>query len=285
MILEKNAVLSCPVCAGSLLEQEKSYVCSNKHTFDKAKQGYVNLSLSNQKKTLEPADYKETLKERLTFLKKDYFQTIVQALNKAVAQHTQDRNTESLQIADLACDVGYYLSCLKNHLDLTSPLFNYWGIDNSKEAIHGACLNDKEMIWAISGPKKLPFNSHSIDILLSIFSSLNQDEAKRVLSPNGLIFAVTPARHHLQELRRLIFDEVKELDAEKVLEKSNGIFELISSIPVQSTIELQSSQDIENLLKMTPFYSRSSAVKKMCLRSLETLTVTIDVTIWIFKQK
>ena len=33
----------CPVCGKPLEQQEKSYCCSNRHNFDRAKSGYVNL--------------------------------------------------------------------------------------------------------------------------------------------------------------------------------------------------------------------------------------------------
>ena len=36
-------VLACPVCGGSLQLQERSLVCDARHSFDLAKQGYVNL--------------------------------------------------------------------------------------------------------------------------------------------------------------------------------------------------------------------------------------------------
>lgn len=36
--------MNCPICHEPLTLEGKSYQCKNKHTFDRAKSGYVNLS-------------------------------------------------------------------------------------------------------------------------------------------------------------------------------------------------------------------------------------------------
>lgn len=280
-----HSILICPVCSETLIEQSKLYSCANNHTFDKAKQGYVNLLLSNQKKTLQPGDSKEMVKCRLAFLKQGYYLPIVEAINKTIEKSLIAISNPTLQIADLGCGVGYYLSCLKTHLSTISPQSHYWGIDISKEAIHYASQHDKTITWLVGSAKKLPFRSESVDILLSVFSPLYNEEVQRVLSPNGLAFVVTPAHDHLLELRNELFDEVKQIDAEKQLLKSQGFFELVESVPIRASAQIESSADIDNLLKMTPFYWRSSAVKKEQLLTLDKLAVTIDVTLWVFKAK
>ena len=45
------SILKCPVCQGELNRVEKSYRCKNNHTFDMGKQGYVNLHMSNEKRS------------------------------------------------------------------------------------------------------------------------------------------------------------------------------------------------------------------------------------------
>ena len=282
MLSVKNTILTCPVCALSLLPYEKFYACENKHTFDKAKQGYVNLLLSNQKKTLEPGDNKEMVKSRIDFLKQNHYLPIVETINQTILDNLQLMNITHPNIVDLGCGVGYYLSKLKQALAPTFPHASYWGVDISKEAIHCANQQDKAISWLVSSSKNLPFASQSVDVILSVFAPLYNEEIQRVLSPNGKIFVVTPGRNHLFELRRFLFDELKEIDDEKLLQKTEGCFALEGSIPIQATIELNSSQEIEDLLKMTPFYWRSSKIKKDVLVSQESLSVTIDVILWVF---
>lgn len=282
MSVENNALI-CPVCASPLTQSEKTYHCANNHSFDKAKQGYVNLLLSNQKKTQQPGDNKEMVKSRIDFLKKDYYLPIVTALNEAIQQKLAKLQRPNPNIVDLGCGVGYYLSHLRNALLSSFPGACYWGTDISKEAIHCANQHDKAISWIVSSNKNLPFASESIDIALSVFSPLYHDEVKRILSPNGLLFAVTPAKNHLMELREYLFDELKEIDEDKLLLKTDGFFEFSESLPIQSSMTLESKEEIENLLKMTPFYWRSSAFKKDMLLSLDKLKVSIDVMLWVFK--
>src|SRR5690349_4595456 len=98
-----NSPLICPVCAAPLLPLDKTYVCANKHSFDKAKQGYVNLLLSNQKNSLQPGDGKDMVKSRLAFLKQGFYQPIVEVLNNALEKALQNQPVANMQIADLGC--------------------------------------------------------------------------------------------------------------------------------------------------------------------------------------
>lgn len=283
MISAENSILTCPVCSETLIAYEKTVACANKHTFDRAKQGYVNLLLSNQKKTPQPGDNKEMVKSRLDFLQRNYYQPIVSALNNAILQKLTALNITSPHIADLGCGVGYYLAKLRQDLLTEFPQAQYWGTDISKEAIQCANQLDKAISWLVCSTKNLPFRAESLDAILSVFAPLYNEEVQRVLSPNGRIFVVTPARNHLSELRQFLFDELKEIDEEKLLQKTAGFFTLEESIPIQASIHLTNNTDIENLLKMTPFYWRSSMLKKELLLSQEELTVSIDVTLWVFK--
>ena len=48
--------LICPVCGNELTKKDKSYVCTQNHSFDMARQGYVNLLTVSQKHSLTPGD-------------------------------------------------------------------------------------------------------------------------------------------------------------------------------------------------------------------------------------
>lgn len=285
MLTTEKSILICPVCSEALYPHEKSYACENKHTFDRAKQGYVNLLLSNQKKTLQPGDNKEMVKSRLDFLNRDYYSPIVETINSAIHSRMASFSKHAPQIADLGCGVGYYLTKLRQHLLTAYPTTQFWGTDISKEAIQCANQHDKNISWLVASNKNLPFASGSIDAVLSVFAPLYNEEVLRILAPHGNLFVVTPARNHLFELRRFLFDELKEIDEDKLIQKTEGFFELEEAIAIHETVKLTSSSDIESLLKMTPFYWRSSQIKKELLFAKEELDVTIDVTLWVFKPK
>ena len=60
--------LRCPVCSAPLAPQGKMYDCENGHPFNIAKEGYVNLLLSHQRKSKTPGDEPEMVMARRRFL-------------------------------------------------------------------------------------------------------------------------------------------------------------------------------------------------------------------------
>ena len=48
----------CPICKKSLTLKSKSYRCENNHSFDEAKEGYVNLLPVQYKHSKDPGDNK-----------------------------------------------------------------------------------------------------------------------------------------------------------------------------------------------------------------------------------
>ena len=67
----------CPLCQQALLLNEKSYRCENNHSFDQAKQGYVNLLPVQFKHSKEPGDNKAMVQARRAFLDKGYYQPLL----------------------------------------------------------------------------------------------------------------------------------------------------------------------------------------------------------------
>ncbi|MGB1288757.1 MAG: putative RNA methyltransferase [Aggregatilineales bacterium] len=66
-------ILKCPVCDASLVRDEAQYGCENGHHFDVSKEGYINLLLSNQKKSKLPGDSAEMMQHRRQFLQTGHY--------------------------------------------------------------------------------------------------------------------------------------------------------------------------------------------------------------------
>ena len=64
--------LICPICGEQLHIRDKSCLCPNRHSFDIARQGYVNLLTVQQKHSLNPGDTREQVLSRRTFLEAGY---------------------------------------------------------------------------------------------------------------------------------------------------------------------------------------------------------------------
>lgn len=273
--------LICPVCALALTRQDKSYLCGNRHTFDIARQGYVNLHLVNQKKTQEPGDNKEMVLAREAFLNQHHYAPISEAIVDCLEAKLSGYN---MAIADVGCGVGYYLHLLQTALQLCTIDITYYGVDISKEAIKLASKY-KPIHWLVASNKHLPFPEKSLDFVISVFSPIQTEEVCRVLKPNGMLLSVTPAKHHLMELRSQLYEKVDEHDDEKMTSKLADYFTEIESRAIQSHFTLNTQAEIENLLKMTPYYWRATPEKRAALSALTELSLTLDVTLRCYKQR
>ena len=117
--------LVCPNCGEKLEKQDKAFVCPNRHSFDIARQGYVNLLTVQQKHSLTPGDTREQVLSRRAFLEADYYAPIIETL---IA--TAKKYGVSGEILDIGCGEGWYSARLADALAL--PLT---GLDISKEAV------------------------------------------------------------------------------------------------------------------------------------------------------
>ena len=60
--------LVCPVCGEELLSEKSRRYCAAGHSFDRAKEGYTNLLLSNKSKQSVHGDNREMVVARDRFL-------------------------------------------------------------------------------------------------------------------------------------------------------------------------------------------------------------------------
>ena len=63
-----ESLFCCPVCGGVLVREEGRYCCQKGHSFDIAREGYVNLLPANQQHSKTPGDDKEMAAARTRFL-------------------------------------------------------------------------------------------------------------------------------------------------------------------------------------------------------------------------
>ena len=61
-------LLMCPVCHKQLKLTDKTWRCDNNHSYDVAKQGYVNLHVVQHKHSKNPGDTPESVQARRAFL-------------------------------------------------------------------------------------------------------------------------------------------------------------------------------------------------------------------------
>lgn len=268
----------CPVCSLPLYKVEKSYKCANDHGFDIAKEGYINLLLAHQKNSRQPGDNLQMIKSRRSFLEKGYFNPLIDCLKEMVFTSYFPRKDNT--ILDAGCGEGYYLGQLLKNIDTSTQAF---GIDVSKEAIKLAAKRHKEAFFVVGSIARLPFLESSINVLINIFAPRNSSEFHRVLAPNGNLLVVTPAEGHLQSLREIIYNKIIAYDASSESDLRQH-FILKKTKEVNYELSITQSQDIAELLQMTPFYWSASSEAQEKIAKLNHLDTTISFLIQAYQK-
>jgi len=262
--------------------EARRYLCGVGHSFDLARQGYVNLLQSNQRKSKDPGDNNEMVQCRRRFLAQGYYEAIATRINQQVRCHLQGQYN---QLLDVGCGEGYYVQQLilhgSNNEIVPSALY---GLDISKPAIIAAAKLLPEVTWAVGSAVQLPFHNESLDVVLCVFSRICAAEFARVLKPGGVLIIAVPGEAHLMSLRKLIYDNVLPHHAAKHEESLSEYFVCENRERAQYELHLRGSKNILDLLAMTPYYWSISSDKKAALAKRESLDVGVDVNVISFKK-
>lgn len=291
--------LRCPHCGAVLTREEKSLRCTAGHTFDLAKSGYVNLLPPGKEKNARTGDEKEMVKAREEFLSLGHYAPITDALAAAAAQYLTQ---ESCTVCDMGCGEGYH-TCrfTKRFAELTGAEVLTVGFDASKYAAERACkravregLMPKDGIGAAFDGNasayfmpgnifRLPLADHSVNLALSMFAPVAGDEAKRVLTEDGLLIVVSSGKEHLLEMRQKIYDDVHLSDELPAV--PDGFYE-IARLNNRYVTAIPATEALAALFTMTPFYYKTTEAGRERLLSADLpFSVTVDVNYSIFGVK
>lgn len=264
--------LLCPICGLQLNNEGKRYVCARNHSFDIARQGYVNLLAVQQKHSLNPGDTREQVLSRREFLEAGYYAPIAQALIDTA------RELEITgPILDVGCGEGYYSARLADALgaELT-------GLDISKEAVRCAAARYKGKQWLCATASHIPVEDGSVSLLTSLFALTLPEEFRRVLKPEGYYFQVLAAEDHLLGLKGIIYDSLTFKEKDTVPELPG--FERIKSVPIRFDFTVE-GQQVQNLFSMTPHVFRIGKDGAERLRKTERLSDTASCVLNVYRRK
>jgi len=271
--------LSCPVCKSDLLQQGKNLRCENNHSFDAARQGYWNLLLAHKKRSKDPGDNVDMVASRRSFLDKGFYAPLSDEINRIAIEALGD--TPSPNILDMGCGEGYYTTRLYEALTQQGLSPDLAGLDISKHAVKAACQRNKAITWLVASGADIPLPENTLDLQMVLFSRLMPEAFAKPMKPGAMLLVAWPGEEHLIELRKLIYQEIKpsSFDPANTL---NGPFELKQKSRVSFQFELESSNDINTLLGMTPHSQRLSADAKQMICNQEHLMLTVDVNLGLF---
>ncbi|HGR6099963.1 TPA: putative RNA methyltransferase [Streptococcus pneumoniae] len=234
---------ACPICQENLTLLETNFKCCNRHSFDLAKFGYVNLAPQIK----QSANYdKENFQNRQQILEAGFYQAILDAVSDLLAS-----SKTTTTILDIGCGEGFYSRKLQeSHSEKT-----FYAFDISKDSVQIAAKSEPNWAinWFVGDLARLPIKDANMDILLDIFSPANYGEFRRVLSKDGILIKVIPTESHLKEIRQRVQDQLtnKEYSNQDIKEHFQEHFTILSSQTASLTKTITAEQ-LQALLSMTP---------------------------------
>lgn len=234
---------ACPICQENLTLLETNFKCCNRHSFDLAKFGYVNLAPQIK----QSANYdKENFQNRQQILEAGFYQAILDAVSDLLAS-----SKTTTTILDIGCGEGFYSRKLQeSHSEKT-----FYAFDISKDSVQIAAKSEPNWAvnWFVGDLARLPIKDANMDILLDIFSPANYGEFRRVLSKDGILLKVIPTENHLKEIRQRVQDQLtnKEYSNQDIKEHFQEHFTILSSQTASLTKTITAEQ-LQALLSMTP---------------------------------
>ena len=266
---ETANLFACPFCQQALFLSENSLKCKNKHSFDLAKLGYVNLA----PQVKQSKDYdKSNFQNRQLILEAGFYQPILKKLLEILSSLPQHDN-----LLDIGCGEGYYARNLQAQL----PAKHIYAFDLSKESIQLAAKSDHSLAvnWFVGDLAHIPIQDTSMDVILDIFSPANYQEFQRVLQKNGLLIKVIPSSQHLQEIRGIVAEQLTNTNYSnhKIIEHFEEAFTITNSYDVATTFSLRENEKAA-LLHMTPLLFNID-IEKIDWSPLTDITIAAKILV------
>jgi 23S rRNA (guanine745-N1)-methyltransferase len=278
-------LLRCPVCGDDLTEADGALRCPAGHSFDIARQGYVNLVPGS-------ADTPEMVEARDEFLSTGHFRRLSNALAEeahaalsAAARASEPGGAASGPggaIVDLGAGTGHHLAAVLDALPDRPGI----AVDASPAALRRAARSHaRAAAVGADAWEALPLRAGIAAIVLSVFAPRNPTEMVRVLAPGGSLVAVTPTTRHLHELvgplglLSVPDDKEDRLDAQLA-----SHFSLVDRRTIEHAMFLTRDESAQ-LVRMGPsaWHVDEQSVDERLAALPDPLTVTASMTLSRFE--
>ncbi|MER6912301.1 putative RNA methyltransferase [Streptomyces sp. NPDC000594] len=239
--------LRCPHCSDTMTMTGGTLRCPLGHSFDRAKQGYVNLLRGDVRFS---ADTAGMVADRAAFLAAGHYAPIAESL-AALARGTAPAPVSGDPgcVVDIGGGTGYY------HARVVSEFPDREGVllDISKFATRRAARAHPRISAIVADAwDGLPFGDGAASVVLNVFAPRNPVELRRILRPDGVLLVVTPRPDHLRELvDALGLMRVDEQKDERLAERFAGHFTEVAGERLHHTMALD-HQALTQLVGMGP---------------------------------
>lgn len=274
---ENILAFKCPLCESEMRVVDlSSLICSNNHTFDFAKQGYVNL-LTQQSNSQYSKELFEARQKIIndTDLYREMHRTI-----STVIKENLDPSKAPFLVVDLGCGEGSHLQRIIDEIE--SDVLTGVGLDIAKEGIVAAAKSYENPIWLVGDLAKSPLADHSFHVILNILSPSNYKEFKRMVVQDGLVIKVVPGAHYLKELREALFEnnDKKEYKNDETVSLFKEHFKLIHNSKLNYT-KILNKEELHHLVRMTPLSWSRDGARVEAFSNQDSAEITVDLEILV----
>lgn len=248
--------------------------CPGGHSYDVAREGYVNLLLPRLGRGGRPGDSLASLRARRRFLSSQAYLPVARALLATVGTAAPEASSLSGDrlVLDLGCGEGYYTKQLA-----ALPATRMLGLDISKEAVRLAAGADERSGYVVASSYQVPILSGRLTGATKVFAPASGDELKRLLRRNGFVVSVDPGPDHLRELKGLCYGGTVRPGRSAMAFGGLAGFTVDYSRAVSYLIRLTRESALD-LFDMTPFAQRRPD-KRALLEENESFEVSVDAIV------
>lgn len=230
--------MACPVCGEALRPDGGAVGCCRGHSFDVARQGYLNLLGGPQPAN---ADTAEMVAARQRFLTAGQYEPIAAEVARRLARQSV--------VLEVGAGTGHYLARV---LD-ANPAARGVAVDVSVAAARVAARAHPRASSVVADVwQGLPLLPGRFGGLACVFAPRNWAEFSRVLVEGGTLVVVIPEPDHLAGLReRYGLLGVGEDKRERLLRDASGSFEPLGTKRLRYSVAATAEQ-VADLIAMGP---------------------------------
>ena len=227
---QPKGLLTCPKCHQVLNQDGRNWRCADGHSYDTAKQGYVNLLLVDQKKSRHPGDDMDMVRARADFLDGGDYQPIADALSTLLSEQLGDATDQTL--LDIGCGDGWYTARMASAVPALGQIT---GLDISRDAVRYATRRNKSIRWIVASGARPPVQAQSQNAIVTLFTPLMPQGLEHALSDDGVVITASTGANHLSQLRERIYTQVNEDHWSPVSAMQNAGFHSVAEQNVRFT--------------------------------------------------
>lgn len=268
MLADVVPLLRCPTCQGQLIVASHALRCKAQHTFDIARQGYVNLLGAAPPGS---ADTAAMVLARAEFLAAGHYRPLAEAVAAAVGPGERP-------VVEVGAGTAYYLAATLDQRPASVGVALDVSVPASRRAARahhrvGAVVADA---WGV-----LPLADDCADSVLVVFAPRGGAELARVLRPDGRLVVLTPQREHLRELvQPLGLLGVDEHKGDRLQAALAPWFAVTATRTLQIGLRLD-AEDVVRVAAMGPsaFHTAAAELRRRVVGLTLPAEVTAAVTI------